>query len=128
MAEKRIYETYEDEYPKEMINAEFIISMQINDCRRSLNLAKFEEEIMQTQEAIDTFESLLIDLKDTTYTTKLLALDKELETKMSKLNRAEFEAKKNGILKEYARKKFELLISLSIRKGKFSMKSDKVKL
>ena len=59
--ERKVYESYEDEYPKELINAEFIISMQINDCRRLLNSAKYEAEIMQTQEAVDTFESLLID-------------------------------------------------------------------
>ena len=116
--ERKVYESYEDEYPKELINAEFIISMQINDCRRLLNSAKYEAEIMQTQEAVDTFESLLIDLRDDTYKNKV----------MEKLTPLEIELRKNGILKEYARKKFELLISLSIRKGKFSMKTDSVKL
>jgi len=126
--ERKVYESYEDEYPKELINAEFIISMQINDCRRLLNSAKYEAEIMQTQEAVDTFESLLIDLRDDTYKNKVKALDTELAKVMEKLTPLEIELRKNGILKEYARKKFELLISLSIRKGKFSMKTDSVKL
>lgn len=126
--EKKTYETYEDEYPKELVNAEFIIVMQINDCRRLLNGAKYEEEIMQTQEAVDTFESLLIDLIDDKYKRRIKALDDELKEKMEKLSPLEFENRKNGILKEYARKKFELLITLSIRKGKFSMKTDSVKL
>ena len=126
--ERKVYESYEDEYPKELINAEFIISMQINDCRRLLNSAKYEAEIMQIQEAVDTFESLLIDLRDETYKNKVKALDTELAKVMEKLTPLEIELRKNGILKEYARKKFELLISLSIRKGKFSMKTDSVKL
>jgi hypothetical protein len=113
----------EEEYEQtKLVDFKFLLTLQMNDCRKILNQAITAPAIDILKDMVDCFESLMNAFTDEKYGDAIKNLVTKHESYLKTLNnKARFE-QELILKKQFYRKKFEMLVALATRKGFTVMK------
>ena len=113
----------EEEYEQtKLVDFKFLLTLQMNDCRKILNQAITPPAIDILKDMVDCFESLMSAFTDDKYKEATRDLAAKHECYFKTLNqKARFE-QELILKKQFYRKKFEMLVALATRKGFTVMK------
>ena len=122
----RHFDAEEHQPRDEVVAYRDLVNRQIDYCRILLNEAESYPYIQRLMEAVETMRSLLIEFLDKNFEEKMKLLDERHSQLRKRYSPAQYDDLHLKFMKDYARSKFEYLISLATRRGFTVIKREKV--
>jgi len=119
----------EDEFEHtRLVDFKFVLTLQMNDCRKVLNMPITPEATAALVECVNTFDSLLKDFRDDKYRKFMYQLEISHDAHWNKLSQTEKDINHHMLKKHFYRNKYEALIALATRQGLTVMKDVAVRI